>query len=87
MRKKTAQRETHEQKLRRVVTECIGDMRTGSDIRNCNFTGVQFDAQAVNAITMIAEGLQINAKALGDLAQVLKASNVTVETMIKVTGD
>ena len=87
MEKKTTQRETQEQKLRRIVSECLGDVRIGgSDVSNCNFVGVQFDAKAVDAITMIAEGLITNAKALGDLAQVLKASSVNVETMIKVGG-
>lgn len=52
-------------------------------VSNCTFVGVQFDAKAVGAIETIAEGLVENAKALGLLAQVLKASNVNVEAMLR----
>jgi len=57
------------------------------EISNCTFTGVKYDAKAVNAIEMIAEGLIENAKGLGKLAEVLKASNVHIETMIRVEAD
>jgi len=53
-------------------------------IQDCNFVGVKFDAKAVNAIEAIATGLIENAKALGLLAQVLHASNVYVEALLKV---
>lgn len=56
-------------------------------INNCMFTGVQWDAKAVDAVTKIADGLIQNAKGLTTLAEVLKASNVTIETMIKVEGN
>lgn len=56
----------------------------GTEITGCNFVGVQFDAKAVNAIETIALGLVENAKALGALAQVLKASNVTLETLLRI---
>ena len=58
--------------------------RCGTAITNCTFVGVQFDAKAVSAIEIIATGLVENAKALGTLAQVLKASNVSVECLLKV---
>ena len=51
-------------------------------ISHCNFVGAQYDAQAVLAISTIAEVLVETAKALGKLAEVLKASNVTIETML-----
>lgn len=52
-------------------------------VSHCTFVGVQFDAKAVGAIETIAAGLVENAKALGLLAQVLKASNVNIETMLR----
>lgn len=55
-------------------------------ISNCTFTGVKWDAKAVDAVTKIADGLIQNAKGLTALAEVLKASNVTLETMLKVEG-
>ncbi len=55
-----------------------------STIKDCNFVGVQFDAKAVEAIKAIAEGLIENAKGLHALATVLKASNITIEAMVKV---
>lgn len=58
-----------------------------TNINNCTFTGVQWDAKAVDAVTKIADGLIQNAKGLTTLAEVLKASNVTIETMLKIEGN
>lgn len=58
-----------------------------TNISNCMFTGVQWDAKAVDAVTKIADGLIQNAKGLTTLAEVLKASNVTIETMLKIEGN
>lgn len=44
-------------------------------VEHCNFAGAHYDASTVEAIKMIAEGLVENAKALGNLAQVLKPSD------------
>ncbi len=55
-------------------------------ITGCTFIGAQYDAKAVNAIEAIAIGLQENARALGNLAKVLKASNVEIETMLRISG-
>lgn len=55
-------------------------------IQNCELTGVRIDATAVDAIRTIAEGLRENAKALGALADVLRASNVHVDTLLKVSN-
>ena len=52
-------------------------------VENCNFAGVHFDEAATEAVMVIAEGLVENAKALGELASVLKASNVEIETLIR----
>jgi len=58
-----------------------------TQIKGCTFTGVQFDKEAVGAITIIAEGLIENAKALGQLANVFTASNIKIETLLKINGD
>jgi len=78
-------RETQEQKIRRVLKEEL-EYANKTEISHCNFTGVQFDAAAVNAVQTIATGLIENAKGLGKLAEVLKASNVNIETMMKIEG-
>ena len=56
-------------------------------ITGCNFVGVQYDAKAVSAIVWIAEGLVENAKALGSLAQVLKASNVEIAALLRIDNE
>lgn len=56
----------------------------GKSIRDCSFVGVQYDAKAVNAIETIAQGLVENAKALGALAQILRASNVEIQAMVRM---
>lgn len=78
-------KETQEQNIKRIFDESLSNV-TKHEISNCSFVGVQFDAKAVDAITAIAKGLQINAQALGDLAAVLKAGNVEIETMMRVDG-
>lgn len=55
-------------------------------IQNCQFAAVQFDAKAVEAIRLIAEASLENARTLHRLADVLVASNVTVEAMVKIGG-
>lgn len=79
----TAKRETQEQKIKRLLDQ-YNKEHTGTTISNNSFVGVQYDEKAVEAITTIAEGLVINAESLGKLAEVLKASNVNIEAMIKV---
>lgn len=56
------------------------------NVSGCTFIGVQFDETAIEAITTIAEGLVENAKALGSLAQVLKASNIHIDAMLKMNN-
>ena len=53
-------------------------------VSHCHLNGVHFDAKAVEAITTIAEGLVETARALGNLAHVLRASNVHIDTMMKI---
>lgn len=81
---KSAKRKTTEQKIENAVCKAFEKQQQGHVITNCNFAGVQFDKAATEAITTIAEGLVENAKALGQLAYVLKASNVELETMLKI---
>lgn len=53
-------------------------------IQDSQFIGVQFDAPAVEAVKVVAEGLLETARGLGKLAHVLNASNVNIETMLKI---
>jgi urease gamma subunit len=62
----------------------IAKVKTGTSVTNSTFNGVHFDAKAVEAVSLIAEGLIENAKGLRSLAEVLKASNVNIETLLKV---
>lgn len=78
-------KETQAQKIERLIAEGL-EKAACNNISGCNFVGVQYDAKAVDAITTIAEGLKSNAESLGKLAEVLKASNVTIEAMLKVQG-
>jgi len=55
-------------------------------LKNCTFYALRFDEKAVNAIDSIATGLIENARGLGALAQVLKASNVSIECLLKIDG-
>ena len=78
-------KETQEQKVKRLIDDAL-ERKSKKIITGCNFIGVQYDAKAVDTITTIAEGLVVNAKALGKLAEILKSSNVEIEAMLKVDG-
>jgi len=69
---------------KKKATDKISVEKPSASFTRCNFTGVQYDTKAVNAIEMIATGLVENAKALGALAQVLKASNVSIDAVVKI---
>lgn len=73
----------HRKEIEMIVGEAFSKA-SSKTISDCNFVGVQFDAQAVSAINTIAIGLVENAKGLGKLAEVLRASNVTIEAMVRV---
>jgi len=70
----------------KAIKQAVEASNSGSDISNCNFVGVQYDAKAVAAIETIANGLLENSKALGKLAEVLNSSNVDLECMLKIDG-
>lgn len=59
-------------------------LQPGSTIKDCQFYGVKFDENAVKSVNLIAEGLLENAKALSKLADIFKASNITVDAMIRI---
>lgn len=71
----------------KLVKDLVEVIPTSNTLANCNLVGVQYDAKAINAIQIIATGLVENAKGLSKLAEVLKASNVTIESMIKLEGN
>lgn len=58
-----------------------------SNISHCTFVGAHYDAQAVETVTEIAKGLAEITKVYGQLAQVLQASNVHIDAMVKVDAE
>ena len=68
----------------KMAKEAARNIPATKIISGCEFVGAKYDAKAVGAIETIAEGLVENAKALGSLASVLRHSNVTVESMLKI---
>ena len=53
-------------------------------IQNNEFVGVKFTEPASQAIQTLAEALLENARAIGRLADVFKANNITVESLLKL---
>jgi hypothetical protein len=82
MKKKTPT----EKYIDQAVKQAIEANPQGTSIVGNTIIGVKFDAKAVEAINLIAKGLIANAEGLGDLAKVLRASNVEVDAMIKISG-
>ncbi|MNF29461.1 hypothetical protein D3C85_657170 [compost metagenome] len=88
MKKKTA----NEKLIDAAVAAAKAEL-AGTSVSNSTFVGVQWDAKAVDAITAIASALGKNAESqletargLKALSEVLKASNVEVECMLKIQG-
>lgn len=77
---------TPTQKYIDQAAKAAAEQATTTSISNCEFVGVKFDEKACEAINTIAEGLVENAKALGQLANVLSASGVNLECMLKIDG-
>lgn len=82
--------------IEKAIEEAVNaaaDKLSSKHIESCSFVGVQWDAKAVDAVSKIADGLAENARSqrataegLKTLAEVLKASNVSIETMMKITN-
>ena len=60
-------------------------------VENCNFYGVKFDERATDAIIIVANTIKTNAEAcianaeaLKSLSKVFEASNVTIESLLKM---
>jgi hypothetical protein len=70
--------------LKKLIAGELKKTCNQTNFNNPSFVGVEYDAKAVDAINLIARGLISNAESLGKLAEVLQASNVTIEAMIKV---
>ena len=86
-------KKTGTQKIIEDAVSAAFEKAAGAHVSNCSFIGVNWDAKAVEAILSISRGIEENARAcannaraLGSLADVLKASNVTIETMLKLEG-
>lgn len=70
----------------------VKQQKATTEISNCNFTGIHWDAKAVDSITQIASAcggnaiaLQRNAETLAKLAEVLKSSNVSMGPMVYIS--
>lgn len=69
-----------------AVTKAVKQSNNGSSFTSCDFYGVKWDDKAVEAIKTIADGLIVNAQGLGKLAEVLRASNIRIDAMVKIDG-
>ena len=60
-------------------------------VQHCNFSGVRWDAKAVDAVAGLVRAMEENARAnaanaagLGHVAEMLRAQHVYVDTMLKI---
>ena len=83
---KKAKKLTQSEKTKEIIESAIANIKPSLSVTDCEFVGAKYDAKAVDAIATIASGLVENAKALGKLAEVLSASQVDIEAMIKVNS-
>ena len=82
MKKKTPTQKYIDEAATLAAEKATGNI----DVSNCEFNAVKWDENAVSAVETIATGLVENAKALGVLAEVLKASNVHIDTLVHIGG-
>ena len=57
------------------------------NISDTNFVGVQIDGDFAEVALEIVRAVKIQANVLHQVAAVLKASNVNIEALMKITGD
>ena len=72
--------------MKKNMKNAMNNDNCKTNISNCTFHAVKWDVAATNMAQTIADALKVNAEALSKLAEVLKASNVTVDSMIKVVS-
>lgn len=82
-KKPLVKKEKQEEMIARLLDKALADHKS-STITNCSFVGVKYDEAATQTVTLIAEGLIENAKALGILARVMNASEVKIDTVLSV---
>ena len=58
-----------------------------TNIENCEFYGVKWDAKAIESVKIVAEALKENGIALSKLADVFKSQNIQIEALIKIDQD
>jgi len=75
-------RKTQKEVMKEVVNEAIYGLKP-TIYTGCTAIGVQYNEGAVNAIIAIADGLEENAKALGELAKTLNSSHVKIDALFK----
>lgn len=86
-------KKTKEQKLIEQAVSAALAGKQGTTITQSEFNGVKFDAKACETIETVGQALIENAKActenaraLQSLVAVLKASNVEIECLLKLSG-
>ena len=91
-KKVVSKRGTQAEKFEKIVKKLL-DEKSSIDISGCNFSALSFDKKAVEAIQEIANGVvenalanQKNAEVLLALSETLKASSVSIDTMLKFEG-
>ena len=62
-------------------------MAIGNTISNCNFYGVKFSEEFIHLAEEIIAALLVNARALENMTQVIRGSNVTIDAMIRLTPE
>ena len=83
-------RKTQAEKINDAVELALKKERENKksiEITGCSFSAISLDKSAINTISLIAEGLIENAKALGNLAQMLKATNIKIDSLVNISQD
>lgn len=55
-----------------------------TQITNSQFTGVHWDAKAIDTVQTVAEGLVENARALAALANLFASQHINIECLLKI---
>ncbi|HDZ26676.1 hypothetical protein LCGC14_0650180 [marine sediment metagenome] len=76
-------KETQAQKMEKMIKKVLKGHQ-GTTVSNNVFTGIKFDAEIASTITAIAEGLIENAKGLRALSGFLKASSVSIGSLLEI---
>ena len=70
--------------MTKKITQPAASIDNSTHVNNNQFTGVHWDAKAIQTVQTVADGLVENAKGLGVLASLFASQHINIECLLKI---